>query len=328
MQAILLNEFGGPEVIGFGESAMPEESADQVLIKVHATSVNRPDIIQRQGNYAPPEGDSGILGLEIAGTVERVGANVTQWQVGDRIFALIGGGGYAQYAAAYAGHCMAIPDAMSFNQAACICETYITAYLNLFLLGKLQNGETVLLHGGGGGVNTAAIQLCRQLVPESKLIVTASSGKLERVAAQGVDHVIDYNNEVFADVVKKVTDGRGADVILDHIGAPYLASNLKCLAVYGRLLEIGVFGGVKAELNIALLMVKRQQIIGSVLRPRSVQEKSRIIDAFRDTVMPLFQEKRIEPLISDVFPLQQARQAHEAMQASRHFGKIVLEVGH
>jgi putative PIG3 family NAD(P)H quinone oxidoreductase len=328
MKAILLSEFGGPEVITFGDAEMPEANQGQVLIKVLATSVNKPDMIQRQGNYAPPPGDSEILGLEVAGIIESTGPGVSQWKQGDRVFALIGGGGYAQYAVAHANHCMEIPEHMTFNQAACICETYITAYLNLFLIGNLDDGEAVLLHGGGGGVNTAAIHLCKQLVPNSTVIVTASTGKLERVSDLGADHVIDYKNQDFADAVSEVTGGRGVDVILDHIGAPYLDPNMKSLAIGGRMLAIGVTGGTKAELNIARMMVKRQRVIGSVLRPRSVEEKGQIIDAFRETVMPLFADGRIEPLISDVFPLQQARLAHEAMEASRHFGKIVLEVQH
>ena len=326
MKAILLREFGGPEQMYLGEAEAPEAGEGQVLIRVHATSVNRPDVIQREGNYAPPKGDSDILGLEVAGEVVATGNGVTSWQEGDRVFALIGGGGYAEYAIAWAGHCIPVPEQMSFNQCACICETYITAYLNVFRLGGLAQGETVLLHGGGGGVNTAAIQLCRNLVPSATIIVTASTGKTDRVKELGADHVIDYRTEDFAERVRECTDGKGADVILDHLGASYLAPNMKCLAVGGRLVEIGVMGGPKAELNIALMMVKRQQIIGSVLRPRSVTEKAEIIQDFRGTVMPLFETGKIAPLISDVYSLDTAAEAHRAMQAGTHFGKIVLQV--
>ena len=326
MQAVLLKEFGGPEVMYLGQAPQPKLQDGQVLIKVYATSVNRPDIVQRQGNYAPPKGDSEILGLEVAGVVEQIGESETRWKPGDRVFALIGGGGYAEYAAAYSGHMMKIPEHMSFIEAACICETYLTAYLNVFLLGGFTDGQAVLLHGGGGGVNTAAIQLCCELCNNARIIVTASPTKLDRVIELGAGFVIDYTSESFADRVKEITSGAGVDVILDHIGAPYLTPNMKCLAVGGRLVEIGVTGGIKAELNIALMMVKRQQIIGSVLRPRSVAEKLSIIDRFHSAVMPLFEQARIKPLVSHRFPLEEAQQAHELMESSQHFGKIVLEV--
>ncbi len=328
MKAILLKEFGDTDVMYFGETPLPDIADNQVLIRVAATSVNGPDIVQRRGNYAPPKGESEILGLEVAGTIEQLGSQVTDWKIGDRVMSLIGGGGYGQFASAHPGHMMSIPDWMSFNQAACICETYITAYLNVFVLGELKKSETVLLHGGGGGVNTAGIQLCKQLVPDCKVIVTASTAKLEKVTEVGADHVVDYKNESFPDVVKKLTDGRGADVILDHIGGPYLPLNMKCLAVAGRLLEIGVTGGIKAELNIALMMVKRQKIIGSVLRSRSVNEKASIVESFNNLVMPLFQNQKIVPLIYEVFSLEDAAKAHEVMEQSQHFGKIVLEVSH
>jgi len=327
MKAIVMTEFGGPETLSLGEAERPVAGAGQVLIKVVATSVNKPDIVQRQGNYHPPEGDSSILGLEVAGVVEECGADVTAFDRGQRVMALIGGGGYAEYAVAHAEHVMAIPDSMSLEEAACVCETYLTAYLNLFMLGKLSNGETALLHGGGGGVNTAAIHLCRHLVPESSLFVTASTAKVDRVQKLGAHHVIDYRTCSFADEVKQLTGGRGVDVILDHIGADYLAPNMKSLAVYGRLLLIGVTSGIKAELNLAVMMVKRQQIIGSVLRARSREEKGAIISAFSADVLGLMSERHIVPLVSDVLPLAQAARAHRMMENSEHFGKIVLRVG-
>ena len=326
MKAILLKDFGGPEMMVFGDAETPTPGDGQILVKVSATSVNRPDVIQRTGNYAPPRGDSEILGLEVAGTVESLGNNVTQWEIGDRVMALIGGGGYAEYAVAYADHAMAIPDNMNFNQAACVCETYITAYLNIFMLGGLENNQTVLLHGGGGGVNTAAIQICRQLVPDTRIIVTASSGKVERVQQLGADHVIDYQAESFAVKVWEYTDKRGVNVILDHIGGPYLKPNMKCLAVAGTLMQIGVMGGIAGEINLALVMVKRQRIIGSVLRSRPISEKAAIIKQFSRIVLPLMAQGKILPLISGEFPLANAADAHRAMEASSHFGKIVLAV--
>lgn len=326
MKAVNLKEFGGADQLFIDQVETPVAADDQVLIKVHACSVNRPDIVQREGNYPPPKGDSEILGLEVAGVIEAVGANVTRYSIGDRVFALVGGGGYAEYAVAFADHTMPIPDALDFQQAACICETYITAYLNAIVLGEAKSNDTFLLHGGGGGVNTAAIQLCKALCPDSKVIVTASTGKVERVQALGVDHVIDYQSQVFVDEVKTLTDGRGVNVILDHIGAAYLADNMKSLAVSGRLVVIGLMGGIKAELNLATMMVKRQKIVGSVLRSRPVAEKAQIISEFESHVMPLFASGVIAPLISDVFPLSDAAEAHRAMEQGSHFGKIVLSV--
>ncbi len=327
MKAILLKDFGGPEMMVFGDAERPSPGAGQILIKVAATSVNRPDVMQRQGNYAPPKGESEILGLEAAGTVEAVGDGVTQWQTGDRVLALLGGGGYAEYALAHADHAMPVPERMDFQQAACVCETYLTAYLNVFMIAGLENNQSVLLHGGGGGVNTAAIQLCGQLTPQCAVIVTASAGKVERVRQLGADEVINYQSESFAPRVREITGKRGADVILDHIGAPYLEPNLQCLAVGGTLMLIGVQGGAAAAgFNLALLMVKRQRIIGSVLRSRPRAEKAAIIARFADTVLPLMADGAITPLISEVYPLEKAADAHRAMEASSHFGKIVLAV--
>ncbi len=324
MKAITLSEFGGPEVMQYSDINTPTPGEGQILIRVHATSVNRPDVIQRQGNYPPPPGDSEVLGLEVAGTVESTGDGVSRFSPGDRIVALVGGGGYAEYTLALEGHCMALPESVSFEQAACICETYITAYLNLFLLGELQGKKTVLIHGGGGGVATSAIQLCRALTPDTQIIVTASSGKLERVVAQGAHHVIDYREQSFADEVRGITEKRGVDVILDHIGAAYLQDNMKSLALAGTLMLIGVMGGIKAELNLATMMVKRQRIIGSVLRSRPVAEKASIIARFEDTVMPLIAAGEVTPLVDATFPLSEAADAHRLMETSAHFGKIVL----
>ena len=326
MKAITLRDFGGPEMMQFSTVDTPSPGDDQLLVKVINTSVNRPDVIQRMGNYPAPPGDSEILGLEIAGVVGSVGANTSRFKPGDRVVALVGGGGYAEYALALESHCMSIPKSISFEQAACICETYITAYLNLFMLGELQSKKSVLIHGGGGGVATAAIQLCKALSPETEVIVTASSAKLDRVRDQGADHVIDYREQSFADEIRRITEKRGVDVILDHIGAQYLEANMKSLALAGTLMLIGVMGGIKAELNLATMMVKRQRIIGSVLRSRPIHEKAAIIDQFETTVMPLFAAGKIEPLISARFPLQDAAAAHQMMEQGGHFGKIILTV--
>lgn len=326
MKAILLNGFGGADQLVFGETERPIPGPGEILIKVAATSVNRPDIMQREGNYAPPKGESDILGLEVAGVVELIGDQVSQWKIGDRVMALIGGGGYAEYALAHTNHVMPIPDSMDFQQAACVCETYLTAYLNLFMIAGLDNAKTVLLHGGGGGVNTAAIQIIKQLAPQSRLIVTASSGKVKRVKKLGADFVIDYQKESFSTHVKEITESHGADIIFDHIGGAYLTDNMKSLAVGGTLMIIGIMGGGKAEINLAHAMVKRQRIIGSVLRSRPLAEKAAIIAEFSKTVLPLMAKGKIVPLISEVYPLQNAAAAHRTMEESKHFGKIVLEV--
>jgi putative PIG3 family NAD(P)H quinone oxidoreductase len=321
-----MDGFGGPEVLKLGEVDRPVPGAGQVLVRVAATSVNRADTVQRMGNYPAPPGDSEILGLEAAGVVEEVGPDVSGFGTGDRVMTLVGGGGYAEYAVAYASHLMPIPSNLSFEQAAAISEVYITAYLNVFMLGGLRDGETVLLHGGGGGVNTAGIQLAKALRSGARVFVTASSGKLDRVRELGADLVIDYRAESFAEAVREHTSKRGVDVILDHIGAPYLAPNLECLARGGRLVLIGVMKGAKAELNLATLMVKRQHIIGSVLRSRPVDEKAAITAEFTKTVLPLFADGTIEPLIHTVLPLSDAAEAHRMMEASEHFGKVILAV--
>lgn len=310
-----------------GDADEPVLAAGRVLIRVAATSVNRPDAIQRQGNYPPPPGESPILGLEAAGTVGAVGAGVEGFVRGDRVFALLGGGGYAELAAAHAGHVLKMPSTLDFEQAACIPETYLTAYMNLFSNARLKDGETVLLHGGGGGVTTAAMQLCRVLVPRARVLVTASTAKVERVAALGgVELVIDYKREDFAEAIARHTGRRGVDVILDHIGGPYLAQNVRSLATYGRLASIGVMGGRKGELDMGRVLTQRLTIVGSVLRPRSVEEKTAIIRSFERDVMPHFAAGRIVPLVHKVYPLAQAADAHRAMEASEHFGKIVLRV--
>jgi NADPH:quinone reductase len=315
VKAILLDGFGGPEVLKPGEAEAPVAGSGRVLIRVRATSVNRPDIVQRQGHYPPPPGESPLLG-----------AGVTEFRLGERVFALLGGGGYAELAAAHAGHVMRIPANLSFEQAGCICETYLTAYMNLFLYAQLKDGETVLLHGGGGGVTTAAIQLVKTLLPRTRVLVTASAGKAERVAALGADLVIDYRQEDFAEAVLRDTDPRGVDVVLDHLGGSYLARNMRSLAVGGRLAVIGVMGGRKAELDVGRVLVNRLSILGSTLRPRPVAEKAVIIRSFERDVMPQFAAGSIVPLIHRVYPLEQAAEAHRVMEASEHFGKLVLRV--
>jgi putative PIG3 family NAD(P)H quinone oxidoreductase len=327
MKAVLLEGFGGVEVLKVGEVDRPLPQEGQVLVKVMATSVNRPDLVQREGKYPPPPGDSEILGLEVAGVIEELGPGVTGWQKGERVISLVGGGGYAEYAVAYANHMMRIPDSMSFSEAACVCESYITAFLNVFMIGGMKDGNTVILHGGGGGVNTAAIQLCKALTPNARIIVTAHPGKIARVKELGADLVIDYTETPdFSEAVKEFTGKKGVDVILDHVGAKYLAPNMNSLGYAGRLVIIGVISGIKAELNLALMMVKRQQIIGSVLRSRPVKDKGEIVAEFSRVALPKFADRTIVPIIEKVFPLDQVVDAHRMMEEDKHFGKIVLQI--
>ncbi|PLX78469.1 MAG: NADPH:quinone oxidoreductase [Desulfuromonas sp.] len=327
MKAVLMEEFGGVDVLNIGEVEAPKPKQGEVLIKVVATSINRPDLVQREGKYPPPPGDSDILGLEVAGTVAELGPGVDNWKVGDRVMGLVGGGGYAEYAVAYADHLMPIPESMSFEEAACVCESYITAFLNVFMIGEFSDGQTGIFHGGGGGVNTAALQLSKALTPSSKLIVTAHPSKLDRVRELGADLLIDYTETPdFTDVVKEFTAKKGVNLILDHVGAAYLKPNMNSLAYKGRLVIIGVISGIKAELNLALMMVKRQQIIGSVLRSRPVSEKAEITAEFTRRALPKFADRSIVPIIEKVFPMDQVADAHRMMEEDKHFGKIVLKI--
>ncbi|MBI5656167.1 MAG: NAD(P)H-quinone oxidoreductase [Geobacter sp.] len=328
MKAVLMEGFGGLEVLKVGEAERPTPAEGQVLVKVMATSINRPDLVQREGKYPPPPGDSVILGLEVAGVIEELGPGVTGWQKGERVMSLVGGGGYAEYAVAYAGHLMRIPESMSFEEAACVCESYITAFLNVFMIGGLKDNNTTILHGGGGGVNTAAIQLCKALVPNTRIIATASPAKLPKVKELGADLVVAFTTPPdFSEAVKEFTNKKGVDVILDHVGAKYLGPNMNSLGYAGRLVIIGVISGIKAELNLALMMVKRQQIIGSVLRSRPVKDKGEIVAEFTKTALPKFADRTIVPIIEKVFTIDQVVEAHRMMEEDKHFGKIVLKIG-
>ena len=303
MRAVVTDGFGGPEVLRLGEAPRPRPGPGQVLIRVAATSVNRADLQQRAGNYPPPPGESEILGLEVAGVIEELGADVADWRTGDRVMTLVGGGGYADYALAPASTLMPVPGGMDLVQAAAISEVWITAYLNVFREAGLRAGETLLVHGGASGVGTAAIQLAKALGPAHVIVTVGSEDKAAACRALGADQAILYKTEDFAQRVLEITEKRGADVILDHIGAAYLEPNLACLALYGRLVIIGLLGGARAELNIGRLMVKRQRIIGSVLRARPVEEKARVTAAFGEQVLGRFATGELKPVIHEVLPL-------------------------
>lgn len=326
MKAVVTSGDGGPEVMSLGEAPMPSAGEGEVLLRIAATAVNRADTMQRKGAYPPPSGESEIMGLECAGVIEAIGPGVQGWSVGDRVMTLLGGGGYAAFARASAGTLMAIPDGFSMTEAAAIPEVFLTAYLNIFREAGLKPSETLLMHGGASGVGTAAIQLAKALGPSDVIVTVGSEDKAEACKALGADHAVLYKREDFAERVLAITEKRGADVILDHIGGGYLDKNMKCLAIYGRLVIIGLMGGAKAELNVGRMMVKRQRVIGSVLRARSIEEKTALTDAFRSEALGLFATGKLKPVVHDVLPLDDIVKAHEMMEANANTGKIILTV--
>ncbi len=319
MRAIVFDHYGDESVLHVGEIDPPPLAAGELRIRVRATAVNRADLLQREGRYPPPPGASPILGLECAGDVIEVGADVDGWTIGDRTMALLAGGGYAEEAVVHHGSAMHVPDSLSDDEAGAIPEVFLTAYLNVFELARGCAGETLLVHGGGSGVGTAATTLGK--LAGMRMIVTAGSPeKCERCLAHGADVAINYNEEDF------VERARGANVILDHIGARYLARDLECLAVGGRVVIIGSMGGAGTiDLNVGSLLGKRQQIIGSTLRSRSKEEKAAIVASFVGRFGDDLRAGRIRPVIDRVFPLAQAAEAHRAMKED-HFGKIALRV--
>jgi putative PIG3 family NAD(P)H quinone oxidoreductase len=325
MRAIVIEQPGDESVMRMGEIERPTVGPGDLRIRVTATALNRADLLQRQGLYPPPPGASPILGLECAGEVMEVGTDVQGWRPGDRAMALLAGGGYAAEAVVPAGSAMHVPDTLSDIEAAALPEVFLTAFLNIFLLGQPPAGGSVLVHGGGSGVGTAAITLCK--LAGLRVLVTASSAeKCARCRAHGADVAINYRDGDFAPAVLEATGGAGVHVILDAIGARYLASNLTALAGDGRLVLIGLIGGAKAEINLAMLLLKRVHVIGSTLRTRSAADKAGIVAAFLDRFGDALVAGEIRPVVDRVLPLDHAPEAHRVMQASAHFGKIVLQV--
>jgi putative PIG3 family NAD(P)H quinone oxidoreductase len=296
-----------------------------VRISVAATALNRADLLQRQGKYPPPPGASEILGLECAGVVSALGEGTGRFEVGERVMALLAGGGYAEEVVAPAGCCMPVPEALSLVEAAAVPEAFLTVHLTVVRLAALQPGETLLVHGGGSGVGTAAIQIAR--AAGARVLVTAGSDdKCRRCEAHGAERAINYRTGDFAALAREASGGRGADVILDSIGAPYLAANLDALAPGGRLVVIATMGGHRGEIDLSRLMRLRACVIGSTLRSRTVEEKSALVEEFSRRFLPMFSDRRLRPVIDRVLPLEAAGEAHRAMAASEHFGKIVLKV--
>lgn len=328
MRAVVFEAPGGPEVMRVADMSTPTPRDNEVLIRVRAAGVNRPDVAQRQGAYPPPPDANPGLGLEVAGEIVAIGGAVAGWEVGERVCALVNGGGYAEYAVAPAGQCLPWPTGYDAVRAAALPETFFTVWANLFGHGRLMAGETALVHGGTSGIGTTAIQLARAL--GSRVIATA--GGPEKVAAClrfGADHAIDYRARDFSEAVAEFTGGRGVDVVLDMVGASYFSRNLACLARDGRLVLIAFLGGnVVERANLAAIMVKRLVVTGSTMRPRTAGEKAAIAAELRGHVWPLLDAGRVAPVISDVFDLADVVAAHRRMESSGHIGKIVLTVGH
>lgn len=326
MRAITIREFGAPEVLVEAERPDPQPAAGELLIRVAASGVNRPDVLQRKGAYAPPPGASDLPGLEVAGTI--IGGNAAEldaagFKLGDRVCALVAGGGYAALCAAPIAQCLPVPAGWSDIEAATLPETFFTVWSNVFDRGGLKAGETLLVQGGSSGIGVTAIQLGK--ATGAKVIVTAGSDeKCAACVALGADHAINYRAVDFAAEVKRLTDGRGADVVLDMVAGEYVARELSCLADDGRLVIIAVQGGVKSEINAGEVLRRRLTISGSTLRPRPVAFKAAIAKSLRDKVWPLIEAGRIKPVIERVFDAHDAAAAHALMESSQHVGKIVL----
>jgi putative PIG3 family NAD(P)H quinone oxidoreductase len=323
MMAIQIGSPGGPEVLTLGPMPRPEPGPGEVLIAVKAAGINRPDILQRMGHYPPPPGAPDILGLEVAGLVMALGPGVKRLKLGDAVMALVAGGGYAEYCVAAEACALPVPPGYSMIEAASVPETFFTVWANVFALGALKAGESLLVHGGTSGIGTTAILLAKAF--GARVFTTAGSAdKCAAAQKLGADRAIDYKSEDFAAVVNAETGGTGVDVVLDMVGGDYVARNLSCLARLGRHISIATLRGNKAEISLREIMSKRLTVTGSTLRPRSVAEKGAIAAALMEKVWPLLASGTIKPVIDSTYPLAEASQAHRRMESSAHIGKIVL----
>ncbi|MDZ5619588.1 NAD(P)H-quinone oxidoreductase [Nocardioides sp. HM23] len=323
MRAVTVAEPGGPEVLTISELPDPEPGPGEVLIDVAATAVNRADLLQRQGFYPPPPGASDVIGLECSGTIAGIGEGVTGWDVGAPVCALLAGGGYASRVAVPAGQVMPVPDGVDLVTAAALPEVACTVWSNVFMIAGLQPGDAFLVHGGAGGIGTMAIQLASTL--GARVLATAGSAeKLELCRSLGAEVAINYRDEDFVDVVRRHTDGHGADVVLDNMGAKYLARNVSVLADEGRLVVIGLQGGVKAELDLGQLLSKRGAVIATALRSRPVDGKAAICASVVEHVWPLVADGKVKPIVHQALPLDQAADAHRLVEAGGHSGKVLM----
>ncbi|MCK8639697.1 NAD(P)H-quinone oxidoreductase [Acinetobacter schindleri] len=324
MQHVIITEPGGVDKLAYETVVIPEPKADEVLVKVHAFGINRPDILQRQGLYPMPKGVTPVPGLEVAGEVVAVGSNVNQFKVGDKVCGLTNGGGYAEYCVVPESQTLNIPEGVSFVQAAAIPETFFTVWANVFQMGKAKAGETVLVHGGTSGIGTTALMLCKSL----GIKTFATAGSDEKI--QSISHLttgINYKTQDFEQVINEATDNAGVDVILDMVGAPYLERNLNLLRRDGRLVYIAFLGGAKAkEVKLGQIMMKRLTITGSTMRARSTAEKAEITQGLKTHVAPLWAKGECLPMIYQTFKFDQIQEAHTAMDTGEHIGKIVVEV--
>mgnify|MGYP002864773433 CR=1 FL=1 len=322
MKAILVAD---DQSLSWSDTETPQVDAGEVLISVKATAINRADLLQRQGGYPPPPGASPILGLECAGDVIEVGANVDGFQAGDRVCALLAGGGYAEFASAPVGSVLPIPDGLDYEQAASLPEVYATAWINLYMEAGMVAGERAILHAGASGVGTAGVQLCR-VFGQTSFVTAGEAEKIERCVALGASGGYNRHEGSFLEAAQTFADGQGIDVILDPVGGQYLSDNLVLLGTGGRLVLIGLMGGPKAEINLAVLMGKRARVIGSTLRSRPNAEKAEVMSQLEQHVWPKISSGDIAPIIDSVFPIQDTDGAHRRMASNESFGKIVLTV--
>jgi NADPH2:quinone reductase len=325
MTVIEISAAGGPEQLKPNRRAVPQPGEQEVLVRVAAAGVNRPDVMQRQGRYPPPAGASDLPGLEIAGEIVALGANVTGLSLGDKVTALLPGGGYAEYAIAAAPLCLPVPDGISMVEAAAIPETFFTVWTNLFDRGRCKAGDTVLIHGGTSGIGTTAIQLAAAW--GARVFATAGSEDKARACERlGAARGINYRTEDFVEVIRAATSGAGVDVTLDMVAGTYVARNLDIAALEGRVVTISLLGGSRAEINMGVILTKRLTLTGSTLRSRTVAQKAEVAEAVRKNVWPLLAAGRVRPVIHATFPLAEASEAHRLMETSNHIGKIVLTV--
>ncbi len=323
MKAVILNDFGTPDVLTLSEVPSPVPSAEQLLVRVKATALNRADILQRQGLYPPPSGESDILGLELAGEVVDFGSNVNGFSVGQRVFGLVGGGGYAEYAVIDQKMAMPLPQGLDFTQAAATPEAFFTANETIFELGQLKAEESILIHAGGSGVGTAAIQMV-QHIGATVYVTAGSTEKINKAMALGATAGINYKTQDFLREIKRLTKNKGVDVIEDFLGANYLDRNLRLLKASGRLIIVALMGGKRCDINLDIVLLKRLQIKGFIMRSRPISDKRDITSRFMQRWLPLLEQGAITPVIDSVYPFEEVKQAHEHMEANQNFGKVVL----